>query len=65
MPETTPPTVADLEELDRSYREGGLGAMASPHVHYDDPLCPHPCCGHAMEWIDFELELPRRLRRDR
>jgi hypothetical protein len=57
MPETTPPTVAELEQLDRFYREGGLRAMASPHVHYDDPLCPHPGCGHAMEWIDFKLEL--------
>ena len=31
--------------------------MASPHVHYDDPTCPHPGCGHRMEWIDFKLEL--------
>ena len=24
-----------VETLDRFYREGGLRAMASPHVHYD------------------------------
>lgn len=50
-------SAAELEELDRFYREGGLRAMASPHVHYDEPLCPHPACGHRMEWIDFQLEL--------
>jgi hypothetical protein len=32
--------------------------MASPHVHYDDPQCPHPGCDDAMEWIDFKLEFP-------
>jgi len=48
---------ADLEELDRVYREGGLRTMASPHVHYHDAACPHPGCGHKMEWIDFQLEL--------
>ena len=48
---------AELETLDRFYREGGLRAMASPHVHYDDPACPHPGCAHQMEWIDFKLEL--------
>jgi hypothetical protein len=47
----------ELEELDRFYREGGLRAMASPHVHYDDPPCPHPGCSQRMEWIDFKLEL--------
>jgi hypothetical protein len=52
---TTSP--AELEELDRFYREGGLHAMASPHVHYDQPACPHQGCGHGMEWIDFKLEL--------
>jgi hypothetical protein len=31
--------------------------MAPPHVHYDDPTCPHAGCGHRMEWIDFKLEL--------
>jgi len=31
--------------------------MASPHVHYDVPTCPHPGCSHHMEWIDFKLEL--------
>jgi len=50
-------THRELEELDRFYREGGLRAMASPHVHYDDPFCPHPNCDHRMEWIDFKLEL--------
>ena len=36
------------KSLDRFYREGGLRAMASPHVHYDEPglspfglLAPH------------------------
>jgi len=31
--------------------------MASSHVHYDDPNCPHPGCVHKMGWIDFKLEL--------
>ena len=57
MRRSTAPTASELEELDRFYREGGLQAMASPHVHYDDPQCPHPGCDHAMEWIDFKLEL--------
>jgi len=48
---------ADLEELDRVYREGGLRTMASPHVHYHDSSCPHPGCAQKMEWIDFQLEL--------
>lgn len=48
---------ADLAEMDRFYPEGGLRALASPHVHYDDPLCPHPGCRHRMEWIDFKLVL--------
>ncbi len=47
----------DLAELDRFYRDGGLRTMASPHVHYDDPRCPHDGCPHRMEWIDFKLEL--------
>jgi hypothetical protein len=46
---------AEIERLDRFYREGGLRAMASTHVHYDDPACPHGGCGHRMEWIDFQL----------
>jgi hypothetical protein len=59
MPEaaTRSPTETELETLDRFYREGGLRAMASPHVHYDEPACPHPGCSHRMEWIDFKLEL--------
>jgi hypothetical protein len=57
MPRSTAPTASEIEELDRFYREGGLHAIASPQVHYDDPQCPHPGCGHAMEWIDFKLEL--------
>ena len=51
-------TPAELEILDRFYREGGLCVMASPHVHRDDPNCPPPDCDHQMEWIDFKLELP-------
>lgn len=47
----------EIERLDRDYREGGLRAMASPDVHYDEPTCPHAGCGHRMEWIDFKLEL--------
>jgi hypothetical protein len=31
--------------------------MASPHVHYDDPHCPHPGCDQGLEWIDFKREL--------
>jgi hypothetical protein len=57
MPNSTSPSRTEIESLDRFYREGGLRAMASPHVHYDDPACPHPGCGHRMEWIDFKLEL--------
>jgi hypothetical protein len=48
---------AELEVLDRFYREGGLRTMASPHVRYDDPACTHSGCTHKMEWIDFNLEL--------
>ena len=48
---------AELESLDRFYREGGLRAMVSPHVHYDDPACPHAGCTQRLEWIDFKLEL--------
>jgi len=48
---------SEIERLDRFYREGGLRAMASPHVHYDEPTCPHAGCGHKMEWIDFKLAL--------
>jgi hypothetical protein len=51
------PLPAELETLDRFYREGGLRAMASPRVHYDDSTCPHPGCRHQMEWIDFRLDL--------
>jgi hypothetical protein len=53
------PTIspAERESLDQFYREGGLRALASPHVHYDEPSCPHPGCAHRMEWIDFKLEL--------
>jgi hypothetical protein len=57
MPKSTAPTLSELAELDRFYREGGLQAMASPHVHYDDPRCPHSGCDQTMEWIDFKLEL--------
>ena len=48
---------AEIEELDRFYREGGLRNMASPHAHYHDSNCPHPGCTHKMEWIDFQFEL--------
>jgi hypothetical protein len=54
-----PLTAAELEEMDRIYREGGLRQMASPHVHYGQPGCPHGC-GHRLEWIDFE-EVSSRL----
>jgi hypothetical protein len=57
MRKSPPPTDSEIAELDRFYREGGLETMASPHVHYDDPACPHPGCGQVMEWIDFKLEL--------
>ena len=57
MPEPTISTRLEIESLDSFYREGGLRAMASPHVHYDDPACPHPGCSERMEWIDFKLEL--------
>ncbi len=57
MPKAPTLSVEELTELDRVYREGGLRVMASPHVHYDDPACPHPGCDQRMEWIDFKLEL--------
>ena len=47
----------EMIELDRFYREGGLRAMASPHVHYEEANCPHSGCDQKMEWIDFKLEL--------
>jgi hypothetical protein len=56
MPKSPTLSSAEIESLDRFYREGGLRAMASPHVHFDDPSCPYPACGHRMEWIDFKLE---------
>jgi hypothetical protein len=55
MRKSTASAASELEELDRFYREGGLQAMASPHVHYDDPHCPHPGCDQMLEWIDFNL----------
>jgi hypothetical protein len=42
----------ERETLDRFYREGGLRTMASPHVPYDEPTCPHAGCAHTMEWRD-------------
>lgn len=57
MPRASEIAAQELAELDRFYREGGLRTMASPHVHYDEPKCPHPGCDHRMEWIDFKLEL--------
>jgi hypothetical protein len=57
MSKTAALSPTELESLDRFYREGGLRAMASPHVHYDEANCPHPGCSHSMEWIDFKLEL--------
>lgn len=48
---------SEIERLDCIYREGGLRTMASPHIHFDEPACPHSHCGYAMEWIDFKLEL--------
>jgi len=56
MSKTSTSSTAEVETLDRFYREGGLLAKASLHVHYDDPTCPHPGCSHQMEWIDFKLE---------
>jgi len=57
MSKASTPSPAERETLDRFYREGGPRALASLHVHYDEPACPHPGCGHRMEWIDFKLEL--------
>lgn len=57
MSSTATLSPAELQEYDRIYREGGLRAMVSPHVHYADALCPHGGCTHEMEWIDFQLEL--------
>jgi hypothetical protein len=57
MAKNPAPPGADLEELDRIYREGGPRQMASPHVHYHDANCPHAGCTHRTEWIDFQLEL--------
>jgi hypothetical protein len=58
MPRTDASSSAQVEELDRFYREGGLRAMASPHVDYQEATCPHPGCGHPMGWIDFEAVEP-------
>ncbi len=57
MPKAPTISPAELETLDRFYREGGLHAMASPHVHYDESACPHPGCSRHKEWIDFKLDL--------
>jgi hypothetical protein len=57
MSKSTTLSSTEIEHLDQFYREGGLRAMASPHVHYDDSICPRSGCGHRLEWIDFELEL--------
>ena len=57
MPRSTTMPRSEVQALDRFYREGGLRAMASPHVHHDDPACPHDGCSHRMEWIDFKLGL--------
>lgn len=57
MPQNTAMTAGEIEQLDCIYREGGLRQMASPHVHYHEPDCPHPGCNHKMEWIDFQIEL--------
>ena len=57
MPRSTTLSRTELEALDREYCEGGLRAMASPRIHYDDADCPHAGCGQRMEWIDFKLEL--------
>ncbi|MGE3818885.1 MAG: hypothetical protein AB7I30_05575 [Isosphaeraceae bacterium] len=58
MSKASDPTVSELLELDRFHREGGLRAMASPHVHHDVPNRPYEGCDQPMEWIDFKLELP-------
>ena len=47
----------EMARYDRVYRQRGLQKMASPHVHYHEPMCPHSGCGHKMEWIDFQPEL--------
>jgi hypothetical protein len=41
MPEPSTLPRSEVERLDRIYREGGLRAMATPHVHYyvDCPRC--------------------------
>lgn len=57
MPNSSTLSAADVEELDRFYREGGMRQMASPHIHYPDAACPHAGCGHRMEWIGFQQEL--------
>ncbi len=57
MPKNATLSEAEIKELDRFYRAGGLQRMASPHIHYHEPGCPHPGCDHKMEWIDFQLEL--------
>lgn len=57
MPKSQVLSSRQMEEMDRFYREGGLRQMASPHIHYHEPACPHPGCPQRMEWIDFQLEL--------
>jgi hypothetical protein len=57
VPRNNAPAAADIDELDRFYRQGGLRQMASPHVHYHEPNCPHTGCTQRLEWIDFQLEL--------
>ena len=56
MPKTSTLSPAERETLDRFYREGGLRAMASPHVRYDDRRVPiRAAC---IAWMDrLQLEL--------
>ena len=51
MSKTSTISPAELETLDRFYREGGLRAMASPHVHYDEPTLPPSglCSSHGVD----------------
>jgi hypothetical protein len=53
---TSLPTLTDIEEMHRLYREGGAERAMAPHVVYADSGCPHHGCGKHLQAIDFRLE---------
>ena len=58
---TLDPARFRTERVDR-FTARGASAMASSHVHYDDPACPHPGCG--IGWVDWlQARTPAAMRK--